>query len=215
MAPKQTSRECILCLESYIPNSVHPCHICTQRQTCDHCILQHISANLDRGQFQEIKCPEANCSAKLPSENVMEFLQQTQNKQEQDRYDRFLNSETFTIMPGFIWCAHNCGCGMINEDKEAAPIVTCYNCHRKTCYIHKDKWHEGLTCTEFDDELKQMTNREAEEKQSIAYIEKYPDMFKRCPKCSYYIEKNGGCDHMMCHFCKYEFFWTNLQPYKR
>merc|ERR1712032_779320 len=31
-------------------------------------------------------------------------------------------------------------------------------------------------------------------------------MVKRCPKCSQYIEKNGGCDHMKCRRrgCGYE-----------
>lgn len=37
---------------------------------------------------------------------------------------------------------------------------------------------------------------------------------KRCPKCNEPIEKNGGCDHMTC-ICKYEFYWSNLQPYRR
>ena len=30
---------------------------------------------------------------------------------------------------------------------------------------------------------------------------------RRCPSCSYVIEKNGGCQHMTCCVCKHEFFW--------
>merc|ERR1719387_184061 len=39
---------------------------------------------------------------------------------------------------------------------------------------------------------------------------------KRCPKCSNFIEKNGGCDHMTCRHrgCGHEFWWTTLQPYR-
>lgn len=39
---------------------------------------------------------------------------------------------------------------------------------------------------------------------------------KRCPKCSQYIEKNGGCDHMKCQHrgCGYEFWWSTLKPYE-
>uniref|UniRef100_A0A7S4RUE5 RING-type domain-containing protein n=1 Tax=Alexandrium monilatum TaxID=311494 RepID=A0A7S4RUE5_9DINO len=37
---------------------------------------------------------------------------------------------------------------------------------------------------------------------------------KKCPKCTEYIEKNGGCDHMTCR-CKYEFYWSTLKPYTR
>merc|ERR1712232_190515 len=39
---------------------------------------------------------------------------------------------------------------------------------------------------------------------------------KRCPKCSEYIEKNGGCDHMTCRHrgCGHKFWWTTLKPYR-
>ncbi len=30
---------------------------------------------------------------------------------------------------------------------------------------------------------------------------------RRCPSCSYIIEKNGGCQHMTCCVCKHQFFW--------
>ena len=30
---------------------------------------------------------------------------------------------------------------------------------------------------------------------------------RRCPSCSYIIEKNGGCQHMTCCVCKHEFYW--------
>ncbi len=30
---------------------------------------------------------------------------------------------------------------------------------------------------------------------------------RRCPSCSFVIEKNGGCDHMTCRKCRTEFHW--------
>lgn len=33
---------------------------------------------------------------------------------------------------------------------------------------------------------------------------------KPCPKCSSVIEKNGGCNHMVCRKCKHEFCWICL-----
>ena len=37
---------------------------------------------------------------------------------------------------------------------------------------------------------------------------------KFCPKCDSPIEKTGGCYHMTCHNCSYEFCWDCLQPYR-
>ena len=35
-----------------------------------------------------------------------------------------------------------------------------------------------------------------------------------CPKCGVHIQKNGGCPHMVCGKCKYEFCWRCLSSYK-
>eukprot|EP00928_Gymnodinium_smaydae_P034756 TRINITY_DN24564_c0_g1_i2.p1 TRINITY_DN24564_c0_g1~~TRINITY_DN24564_c0_g1_i2.p1 ORF type:complete len:512 (+),score=63.14 TRINITY_DN24564_c0_g1_i2:28-1536(+) len=40
------------------------------------------------------------------------------------------------------------------------------------------------------------------------------DRIKVCPGCGEHIEKNGGCDHMTCR-CRYEFWWSTMEPYKR
>jgi len=38
-------------------------------------------------------------------------------------------------------------------------------------------------------------------------------MTKKCPQCLVNIEKSGGCLHMVCHVCKYDFCWDCLQNY--
>ncbi|CCL98184.1 uncharacterized protein FIBRA_00178 [Fibroporia radiculosa] len=36
---------------------------------------------------------------------------------------------------------------------------------------------------------------------------------KECSKCQSTIEKNGGCNHMTCKKCKYEFCWVCMGPW--
>ncbi|CAG8538978.1 2300_t:CDS:2 [Ambispora gerdemannii] len=54
-----------------------------------------------------------------------------------------------------------------------------------------------------EQQKEQMKKLEEETKAFIAAIT------KMCPKCNAYIEKDGGCDHMMCRApgCRYEFCW--------
>ena len=35
-----------------------------------------------------------------------------------------------------------------------------------------------------------------------------------CPNCGMKLQKNGGCPHMRCTKCKYEFCWNCLGSYK-
>ena len=36
---------------------------------------------------------------------------------------------------------------------------------------------------------------------------------KPCPNCSVPVQKKGGCDHMTCTMCKFNYFWTCKCPY--
>ena len=39
-------------------------------------------------------------------------------------------------------------------------------------------------------------------------------MSEPCPECGILIQKNGGCSHVGCTKCKYEFCWDCLGSYK-
>lgn len=39
-------------------------------------------------------------------------------------------------------------------------------------------------------------------------------LFQECYRCHATIEKNGGCNHMVCSTCKAEFCWTCLGPWE-
>jgi len=81
--------------------------------------------------------------------------------------------------------------------------MICCRCKASSCFFHDIPWHKGLTCQQYDNLLKE------EEKANDDYKLKNT---KKCPKCTYPIEKNDGCDKMVCT-CKYEFCWLCLADY--
>lgn len=51
----------------------------------------------------------------------------------------------------------------------------------------------------------------ADDSETANYISAHT---KDCPKCHICIEKNGGCNHMQCYHCKYDFCWMCLGDWR-
>jgi hypothetical protein len=49
-----------------------------------------------------------------------------------------------------------CESGQIHEDADAGPIMTCNHCGFKSCVIHQMPFHEGETCSQYDDRMNRM-----------------------------------------------------------
>jgi hypothetical protein len=108
-------------------------------------------------------------------------------------------------MNDFIWCSNpKCAVGQLNEGGESNNIVTCIRCFQKTCFTHKIPWHTGLICEEYDSQTD--INVQA----NLLWLTQHT---KQCPKCHFRIEKNDGCDHMICIKCQYEFCWSCLADF--
>eukprot|EP01006_Ploeotia_vitrea_P048200 TRINITY_DN67208_c10_g3_i1.p1 TRINITY_DN67208_c10_g3~~TRINITY_DN67208_c10_g3_i1.p1 ORF type:complete len:156 (+),score=19.18 TRINITY_DN67208_c10_g3_i1:53-520(+) len=119
--------------------------------------------------------------------------------------------QTMMADPEFRWCsAKNCGSGQLVEGGADNPIMRCVECQAKTCYTHRVEWHTDKTCAQYD-----LDKGESAEAQLLHWVQRNA---KSCPKCGHGIEKNGGCDHMVCDKksggCGHEFCWRCQAPYK-
>ncbi|CAD0093066.1 unnamed protein product [Aureobasidium mustum] len=123
--------------------------------------------------------------------------------------------QTSKICPG--------GCGARIERNGGCPHMLCSRCSHEFCYLCLGEWQPHLAtggcvipipATPEPDpvpaEIEWRQNerqarqnlRDFHNEQAEALIE---TITMPCPKCKVRIEKDGGCDHMTCVQCQYEF----------
>ncbi|CAF2057720.1 unnamed protein product [Rotaria magnacalcarata] len=155
---------------------------------------------------EQVNCPEPNCSAALDFDSIKKILGNIRGKKLFEHYDRFCTQRVLERMPGFVWCSRRCGSGQLAERGVENNIIICIKCNRKTCFVHKTKWHNDFTCAQYDSQTA-IATRDSE-KWLVQNT-------KKCPSCKSQIQKASGCDHMTCLKCNYEFCWACLADYDR
>ena len=77
----------------------------------------------------------------------------------------------------------------------------CFNCSRE--------YHYPLSCKQLD----AWNEKGKSESETARWVQVNT---KKCPKCLWPIEKNGGCNHMTCRRkeCGHDFCWLCLGPYR-
>ncbi|KAI1183974.1 hypothetical protein F5B17DRAFT_443013 [Nemania serpens] len=99
--------------------------------------------------------------------------------------------EELTNPRGSLYCwGEDCGT-FIPSSSRTRRVGECVQCGRKTCKSCRAKSHFGAC-----DAAKMKAAKETEE--SIHQLAEVKG-WKRCPNCSNFVQKNGGCNHMTCH----------------
>lgn len=188
-------RECIVCYSSY--SSDHFPIISKQCQhaatICNGCTSEYLNTQI--AYNGELSCPHLECSSEIDISTLRSLL-------EVSVFNRYCETRSVPIieqLPNFFYCpTRGCGNVMIIDDSNRTSILICTKCKVNSCIRHKVS-HPGQTCDQYE-RNKQYNH---EEEQSALFIK---SCTKACPRCKVHIEKNGGCAHMMCAKCKYEFF---------
>ena len=96
--------------------------------------------------------------------------------------------------PYVRWCPKpDCGT-MLRAESLDVKYLTCHVCKEKVCFNCNEKWHPKISCERASD--KSYSNWSMRKKN-----------VDKCPNCKLRIEKESGCNHMTCWYCKYEFCW--------
>lgn len=86
--------------------------------------------------------------------------------------------------------------------------VTC-KCNHTFCFSCGENWHDPVKCHL----LKKWIKKCDDDSETSNWIAANT---KECPRCNVTIEKDGGCNHMVCknQNCKADFCWVCLGPWE-
>lgn len=93
-----------------------------------------------------------------------------------------------------------------NVNLANVPIVICSQNH-EFCYSCLYENHLPCPCWLVELWIKKCQD----DSETVSWIQANT---QACPQCSAQIEKNGGCNHMSCKKCKFDFCWICLKDWK-
>lgn len=214
--PVVTSRLCVVCAvnKPSVHFPVRPTARCTHpASTCRACLQSWIASSIDSKGWKRIGCPDCDetlqhtdvrrlaAPAIFEKYSVPDLIVRSVGfpLRSRTRYDALTARSALNSIPNFRWCLNttqNCCSGQIHDNGTDGPIFRCVSCGFKLCVIHEQAWHEGVTCKQYDCRMSEKKRRHEDE----ASKKKIKETTKKCPgrTCGWNIEKNSGCDHMIC-----------------
>lgn len=169
---------------------------------CNECWETHLSTKINEGE-PEIHCPHLKCNTHVTDN----FIKQIVPPSTFEKYLRFVTKNFVRENDSVRWCPTP-GCqsaitfDQSNSTSDSA-IVQCNYCGNQFCFKCHNEAHAPATC-----EQMKLWVKEAD-------IYNWRTInCRECPKCNVSVEKNGGCNHMTCQQCKYEWCWVCLRPWR-
>ncbi|CAF4533416.1 unnamed protein product [Rotaria sp. Silwood1] len=198
--------ECPICCNNIQPNELKQMPCCSI-ELCSVCLLTHTMTNIDNG-IVKIECPA--CSHELNSSTILYNNELPITIRE--RYQQILAQDLSEKQNTCIKLCPHCNFITILDEnnplvrgkkyrRSSIPWIRCEQCDQEWCWSCYSPSHPDETCRQFKKNHTELdvwakTRRSENRNQRNA---------QRCPKCSIYIEKIDGCDHMICTKCNSKF----------
>ncbi|KAF7797299.1 hypothetical protein EIP86_008494 [Pleurotus ostreatoroseus] len=213
-------------LERITPPAEEPfvCPICfddTQTETfelicghkfCTSCWHMYIVSKIKTEAEHWITCMQEDCAIVAPDSFVQKAL--ASDKRAFSRYQELQARQFVSCNHSLKYCPYP-ACSYTVSCPSAAsksslitmvPIVTCADAHTFCFGCNVDADHRPVVCAV----AKMWLQKCQDDSETANWIKSNT---KECSKCQSTIEKNGGCNHMTCKKCKYEFCWVCMGPW--
>lgn len=191
---------CASCFDDHSGNEMLslPCN----HYMCQNCWNQFLTISINDGaSCLHQTCPYPNCSTIVDETLVKDVVSSDMYK----KYSKFQARSFVDDNPRIRWCpAPDCGRAVYCSEG-VQDTVQC-SCGESFCFKCQEPAHAPCTCMH----LRAWKQKEKDESETANWLVANT---KPCPKCNRQIEKNGGCNHMSCSQCRYEFCWVCLDSW--
>lgn len=186
------------------------CYMCTPDSTltglqcghkfCADCWSRYLTTKImDEGMGQTISCAAHNCDILVDDDSVMKLVSDARVRL---KYQHLITNSFVESNQLLHWCpSADCGHAIKVQFFDAKP-VTCV-CGHTFCFACGENWHDPVQCQW----LKKWIKKCDDDSETSNWIAANT---RECPKCRATIEKDGGCNHMVCKRCKFDFCWVCL-----
>ncbi|XP_078621115.1 E3 ubiquitin-protein ligase arih1-like isoform X5 [Branchiostoma floridae x Branchiostoma japonicum] len=173
---------------------------------CISCWNEYLTTKImDEGMGQTISCAAHGCDILVDDATVMRLIQDSKVKL---KYQHLITNSFVECHRLMKWCpAPDCKYAVRVQYVDAKP-VSCA-CGHSFCFSCSENWHDPVKCSW----LKKWKKKCDDDSETSNWIAANT---KECPKCHVTIEKDGGCNHMVCRNqnCKADFCWVCLGPWE-
>ncbi|XP_065215308.1 E3 ubiquitin-protein ligase lubel isoform X1 [Planococcus citri] len=208
-------QDCQLCAEKVSIKQMISMLECEHR-CCQTCAEQFFSLQVLEKSIVDCVCPFCkkpkisdldSDEAMLYFSNLDILLKSILQPNVHELFQQKLRDRTLMQDPNFKWCI-KCSSGFIAEPEQLR--VFCPDCKSVSCAQCGKLWdkeHDGKTCEQYNSWL----SKNNVSSQLSQYLE---DFGVTCPKCdTKFILVKGGCMHLTCSNCKYEFCSDCMKPF--
>ncbi|KAJ3703444.1 hypothetical protein LUZ61_007149 [Rhynchospora tenuis] len=187
---------CMICFEEVLPDASTEMD-CGHR-FCNDCWTGHFIVKINEGLSRRIKCMAPKCNT-ICDESVIRALVSVDRPDLAEKFERFLLESYIEDNNTVKWCPSVPNCGnAIRVKGDAICEVEC-TCGMQFCFACLQEAHSPCSCVMWELWMKKCRD----ESETVNWITVNT---KPCPKCHKPVDKNGGCNLVVC-ICGQAFCW--------
>uniref|UniRef100_A0A1I8HLI3 RBR-type E3 ubiquitin transferase n=2 Tax=Macrostomum lignano TaxID=282301 RepID=A0A1I8HLI3_9PLAT len=171
---------------------------------CTDCWQAYVATQLQASKA-DVQCMERDCALLATDDLVLACLTDPAVRR---RFHEVSFRAQISSHPQLAFCTRSDCTGVLRAKQRDARLVVCAQCKSAFCFACGLDYHAPTDCAL----IKRWLLKCRDDSETANYISAHT---KDCPKCGVCIEKNGGCNHMQCFKCRFDFCWVCLGDWRQ